>query len=128
MTRADTDVEGTAPASGPRPHRWTCRVRDVMTTTVVTAVQGTPYKEIAKLLTENRVSGVPVLSAGRQVAGMVTEADLLAHEDKRAWEQVAVPGHGLRSQQDWALTAGELMSSPPSRSARMPRLPPRPGR
>jgi CBS domain-containing protein len=92
--------------------RWTRRVRDVMTTAVVTVDQATPYKEIARLLAENRISGVPVLAAGRQVVGMVTEADLLAHEDKRAWEQVAVPGHGLRAQQDWALTAGRLMSSP----------------
>jgi CBS domain-containing protein len=90
----------------------TRRVRDVMTTTVVTAGQSASYKEIARLLAENRVSGVPVLSTGRHVAGLVTEADLLADEDSRAWEQMAVPGHGLRSQRDWALTAGQLMSSP----------------
>jgi CBS domain-containing protein len=101
-------------ASGPQLHqgRWARRVRDVMTTIVVTADQATSYKEIARLLAENRISGIPVLSTGRHVAGMVTEADLLAHEDERAWEQVAVPGHRLRSQREWALTAVELMSAP----------------
>jgi CBS domain-containing protein len=110
MTRADTHLD-----AGPQrlPGRRTRRVRDVMTTAVVTVDEAASYKEIARLLAENRISGVPVLSAGRQVVGMVTEADLLAHEDRRAWEQAAVPGHGLRAQQDWALTAGKLMSSPP---------------
>jgi CBS domain-containing protein len=96
----------------PQPRRWARRVRDVMTTAVVTADQLTPYKEIARLLAENRISGLPVLAAGRHVAGVVTEANLLAQEEKRAWERMAVPGHGLGSQQHWALTAGELMSSP----------------
>jgi CBS-domain-containing membrane protein len=105
---------GVTPAAGAQPHpgRWTRRVRDVMTTAVVTVDEAASYKEIARLLAGNRISGVPVLATGRQVVGMVTEADLLAHEDRRAWEQVAVPGHGLRAQQDWALTAGRLMSSP----------------
>jgi CBS domain-containing protein len=103
---------GVTPSSGlPQPHaRRARRVRDVMTTTMVTVDQSTPYKEIARLLGENRISGVPVLSAGRRVVGMVTEADLLTDNEKRAWEQVAVPGQGLR--QRWALTAEELMSSP----------------
>jgi CBS domain-containing protein len=96
----------------PYPRRWAARVRDVMTTTVVTVEESIPYKEIARLLAENKISGVPVLSTGRHVAGVVSEADLLAEEEKRAWERVAVPGHGLRSQGHWALTARQLMSSP----------------
>jgi CBS domain-containing protein len=79
-----------------RQGRWARRVRDVMTTTVVTVGQLTPYKEVARLLTGNRISGLPVLSAGGQVAGVVAEANLLAEEEKRAWERMAVPGHGLR--------------------------------
>jgi CBS domain-containing protein len=96
----------------PRQGRWARRVRDVMTTTVVTVDQLTPYKEVARLLTGNRISGLPVLSADGQVAGVVAEANLLAEEEKRAWERMAVPGHGLRPHQHWALTAGELMSAP----------------
>jgi CBS-domain-containing membrane protein len=49
-----------------------------MTTAVVTADRLAPYKEIVRLLAENRVSGLPVRCAERQVAGVVTEANLLA--------------------------------------------------
>lgn len=102
----------TAPLGPPRPQprRWARRVRDVMTTAVVTVDRLAPYKEIARLLAENRVSGLPVLCEERRVAGVVTEANLLAVEEKRAWERTAIPGHG--PQEHWALTAGELMSSP----------------
>jgi CBS domain-containing protein len=105
----------TPPPGVPRPHtrHWTRRVRDVMTTTVTTVDRPTPYKEIVRLLTENRVSGLPVLSMGRHVVGVVTEADLLAEEDKTARERMARPGRVLRRPpRHWALTAGELMSSP----------------
>src|SRR5262249_14236804 len=68
------------PGSKPHRHhgRWHSRVRDVMTTSVVTVDRITPYKEIARLLAGNRISGVPVLTMGRHVAGVVSEGDLLA--------------------------------------------------
>jgi CBS domain-containing protein len=58
-----------------------CRVRDVMTTSVVTVDRITPYKDIARLLVEHKISGVPVLSMGRKVVGVVSEGDLLAARD-----------------------------------------------
>jgi len=109
------EVAGTTTHDGlpqPRPHRWARHVRDVMTTTVVTVGLLTPYKEVARAMAENRASGFPVFDAEGHVVGVVTEANLLAEEEKRAWERMAVPGHGLRPKQHWALTAGELMSSP----------------
>ena len=54
-----------------------------MTTPVVTVDRITPYKEIARLLAEHRVSGLPVLKMGRGPAGVVTEADLLAAQAGR---------------------------------------------
>jgi CBS domain-containing protein len=103
-----------------RPHhRYARRVRDVMTTSVITVDRLTPYKEIAKLLTEHRISGVPVLMMGRHVAGVVTEADLLAVEDKSARQARAAAATGQRRwmrgrrQAAIALTAGDLMTSPP---------------
>ena len=65
-------------------HGWSRRVGDVMASPVVTVDRTTPYKEIARLLAEHRISGLPVLKMGRQVAGVVTEADLLAAESKTA--------------------------------------------
>ena len=101
-----------------QPGRWTRRVRDVMTTSVVSVDRITPYKEIARLLAEHRISGVPVLTMGRHVAGVVSEADLLTVEDedtRRARMNAGRPGRlhwPTRYSHRWGLTAGELMTSP----------------
>ncbi len=103
---------------GARPHRrrWARRVRDVMTTNVVSVDRITPYKEIDRILTEHRISGLPVLTMGRHVAGVVSEADLLAAEDKQARQARAASASGQRwrrgRRQPAALVAGDLMTSP----------------
>jgi CBS domain-containing protein len=103
-------------ADGVRRRRWARRVSDVMTTSVVTVDRITPYQEIDRLLTERRISGMPVLKMGRQVAGVVTEADLLAAEDERARQarMAGTMGHRwhLRKQPYVSLTADALMTSP----------------
>ncbi len=94
-------------------HGWSRRVGDVMATSVVTVDRATPYKEIARLLAEHQISGVPVLKIGCEVAGVVTEADLLAAEAKPARPRFA--GHlGVHSRASAhpALTAGALMTTP----------------
>ncbi|MGH3184202.1 MAG: CBS domain-containing protein, partial [Streptosporangiaceae bacterium] len=87
-----------------------------MTTSVVTVDRITPYQEIDRLLTERRISGMPVLMMGRQVAGVVSEADLLAVEDERARQarMASVIGRRwrLRKQPHVSLTAGALMTEP----------------
>jgi len=97
-----------------QPGRWKRRVQDVMTTSVVTIDRITPYKEIAQLLAQHRISGVPVLTLGRHVAGIVSEADLLAVEDEHVRHahrtgHVHLPGHRPAHGD---LTAAELMTSP----------------
>jgi len=93
------------------------RVRDVMTKRVVTVDRLTPFGEIVRLLTERRISGVPVLMMGRRVAGVVSEADLLALEDEQVREaRMASQATGrwpraLRKAH-WGLTAGALMTAP----------------
>ena len=67
-----------------RAIRHVPRVRDIMTKKVVTVDRLTPYSEIVRLLTEHRISGVSVLTMGRHVAGVVSEADLVAAEDTDA--------------------------------------------
>jgi len=96
------------------PRGWSRRVSDVMTTSVVTVDRITPYKEIARLLTEHRISGLPVLKMGREVVGVVTEADLLAAEEKvqRRLHTAGRRPRWPRRQQHLALTAGELMTAP----------------
>ena len=58
------------------------QVSSVMTPAdnVVSAHADTPYKEIARLLAEHRISAVPVLDDTSHVVGVVSEADLLAKE------------------------------------------------
>src|SRR5512146_1522197 len=69
---ADHDDDGARHA-----HGWSRKVSDVMTTSVVTVDRITPYKEIARLLALHRISGLPVVKMGREVVGVVSEADLL---------------------------------------------------
>lgn len=66
------------------------QARDVMTTSVVTVSPETPVTDIARLLLEKRVSGVPVVDADGRVVGIVSEGDLvrrLEDEDDtgRSW-------------------------------------------
>ncbi|HEX9357026.1 MAG TPA: CBS domain-containing protein [Streptosporangiaceae bacterium] len=114
----------TATSAGPHAHgerkqhhgRWHHRVMDVMTTSVVTVDQRTPYKEIAVLLAEHKISAVPVLILCRHVTGVVSEADLLRVLDKHAREAQLESGGLLHRHAGDAkhqgLTAGELMTSP----------------
>jgi CBS-domain-containing membrane protein len=108
---------GTPPTEAHHHGRWHSTVRDVMTTDVVTVDRITQYKEIAQLLAEHEVSAVPVLIMGRHVAGVVSEADLLAAQDQSArrartgrtgvlpWTRRQVAHHPK-------LTAEELMTKP----------------
>jgi CBS domain-containing protein len=108
---------GTPPAQAHHHGRWHSTVRDVMTTDVVTVDRITPYKEIARLLAKHKISAVPVLVLGRHVAGVVSEADLLAAQDQAArqarnkttgllpWTRREVTQHPKR-------TAEQLMTRP----------------
>lgn len=92
------------------------RVGDVMTREVVTVGEDTLYREIVDLLTERRVSAVPVVDQDRRVVGVVSEADLLhkiefvgeEHERRvftsRRRRRAEVKAHGV--------LARELMSAP----------------
>jgi len=103
------------PGSHVGSHGWSRRVSDVMAASVVTVDRATPYKEIARLLAEHRISGMPVLKMGREVAGVVTEADLLAAQAKTARRLRSArrrPAFLSGSRQHPALTAGELMTAP----------------
>jgi len=95
-------------------HGWSRRVGDVMQTPVVTVDRATPYKEIARLLAEHQISGMPVLKMGREVVGVVTEADLLAAEAKTARRLRSAARLRLwsRARPHPVLTAGALMTTP----------------
>ncbi len=55
-------------------------VKDIMTTSVITVTPETNIKDLARLLTKNKISGVPVVDKGGVLLGIVTETDLLFTE------------------------------------------------
>ncbi|MDQ0913426.1 CBS domain-containing protein [Streptomyces canus] len=98
------------------------KVGSVMTSDVVRAAYGTPFKEVARLLAGHRISGLPVVDEGDKVIGVISETDLTAR-------QAAIPDpfgpphrrrlvsltRGVRRQavKAKARTAGRLMTAPP---------------
>jgi CBS domain-containing protein len=55
------------------------RVRDIMSTPVVTVPPGMPLKEVADLLVTRAISAVPVVD-GAELVGILSEADLVPFE------------------------------------------------
>jgi CBS domain-containing protein len=55
-------------------------VRDVMSTHVIAVRQTAPYKEMAAMLHDQRVSAFPVIDEDNKVIGVVSETDLLTKE------------------------------------------------
>lgn len=73
-------VKGVGPSA--RHGRWRAmrgiKTESVMTREVATATPDTPLKELARLLSEHRISGIPIVDEDRKLVGIVTEADLLS--------------------------------------------------
>jgi CBS domain-containing protein len=98
------------------------KVGSVMTTEVVRAEYGTPFKEVARKLGEHRISGLPVVDEDERVIGVVSETDLMArqagtpdpYEPKKRF-RFADLTRGARKQaaKTRARTAGQLMTEPP---------------
>lgn len=56
--------------------------RDIMNREVVTVTKDTTIQEVARMLTEHKISGVPVVDDDRRVLGIVSEGDLI-YQDKK---------------------------------------------
>ncbi|MFK4104261.1 CBS domain-containing protein [Streptomyces sp. NPDC019531] len=99
------------------------KVGSVMTTDVVRAAYGTPFKEVARLLAAHRISGLPVVDEDDKVIGVISETDLLArqaatpepYEPRRRFAFLSGLTRGARRQaaKAHARTAGRLMTAPP---------------
>ena len=85
---------------------------DLMTTSVVSVDRITPYKEIAALLAQHHIGGVPVLALGRHVVGVVTDADLVAAAGHRHGGASSSWASRHLGHQHEELTAEQLMTSP----------------
>jgi CBS domain-containing protein len=66
----------------------TVQVRDLMTTSLVTATMDTPIGECGSLMTSRRIRHLPVMS-GEWLAGVVTIGDLLAFQVSEQADTIA---------------------------------------
>ena len=56
------------------------KVGDIMTTDLVSVAPDTPFKEVVERLVHSDVSSLPVVNDRGKLAGLITEADLIAKE------------------------------------------------
>ena len=62
------------------------KVADVMTTRVITVKENQTKQQAARLLSQHRISGLPVVNDHNVVVGMVTEYDVISKEGRTARE------------------------------------------
>lgn len=91
-------------------------VKELMTTDVVTIGPEASLKDVARVLSEQRISGMPVVDAERRVLGVVSEADIL-YKEKGSEAKGGFLGwlllEGIEADEKLAArTAGEAMSTP----------------
>jgi CBS domain-containing protein len=89
-------------------------VRDVMSTHVIAVRQGAPYKDMAAMLHDQRISAFPVIDDDNKVIGVVSETDLLTKEALEL--NMHGPLQGLMRQRERSkvngVTAADLMTKP----------------
>lgn len=90
-------------------------VNEVMTRAVVSAYRGACFKDIVQVMIKRGITAVPVIDEGHRVAGVVSESDLLAKEERKGGGKLR--WFGRRRGRSWwakaqALTAEELMTTP----------------
>jgi CBS domain-containing protein len=100
-----------------RPPRGAYRVAQIMTRNVLTVTPNAPLRDVARLMTEHRISGVPVVEKG-SVLGIVSESDIMAKERGPAASQGRIKRWLVRkprraeAERLEARTAGEAMTAP----------------
>jgi len=93
------------------------KVEEVMTRDVVTVRPETSLRQVAAILAERRISGLPVVDEAGEILGVVSEGDILVKErgpSERNWvlERLLHP-HGTNGQLKLeARTAAEAMTAP----------------
>jgi CBS domain-containing protein len=94
------------------------KIEDLMTRGVVSTTPETSLKEVARMLVEHRISGLPVCDGHGVVVGVVSEADILVKERGQPEDPgllgwiLAVPSPEDLTKMR-ARTVAEAMSTPP---------------
>lgn len=69
------------------------RAEDIMRKDVITIQDNQTVKELAQLLLDSKISGVPVLNAHGRLVGVVSQTDLVRREREQRAEQEAPAYH-----------------------------------
>ncbi|WP_443043898.1 CBS domain-containing protein [Streptomyces sp. NBC_00322] len=97
------------------------KIGALMIDDVVKVTYDTPFKEVARLLGEHRISGLPVVDEDEKVIGVISESDLMARQaEEPALDEQGRPhwlsrlhiSKGHDADKAHARTAGTLMSAP----------------
>jgi CBS domain-containing protein len=93
------------------------RINDVMTRDVVSVHPETALKEVARLLVEHRIGGMPVVDADNKVVGVISETDLTIKERGADYKRDSILDRlagrtAADEKRVVATTAGEAMTSP----------------
>lgn len=99
------------------------RVGDIMTREIVKVHPGTRVDQIARLMAEHDISGLPVVDENDRVLGVVTERDMIVRNSRFKVPSfimildsiiyLETPHHFQeRLEQMLGVTAGEIMSEP----------------
>jgi CBS domain-containing protein len=97
------------------------KIGSVMTDDVLRAEYGTPFKEVARILADHRISGLPVVDEDEHVIGVISETDMMTRQALspgsadlgrhfRALLTMTARRQAVKAK---ARTAGQLMTEPP---------------
>lgn len=94
------------------------KISELMQREVVTVGPAATLKEAATLLTQNRISGLPVVAPDGRLVGVVSEADILRKEDGFPLELASFVGRLLDGayagrERFEARTVEQMMTAPP---------------
>ncbi|MFE7598332.1 CBS domain-containing protein [Streptomyces sp. NPDC057494] len=84
------------------------KVGGLMTDDVVSAVPAASFRQVAKVLAEHDISGVPVVDEDDRVVGVVSESDLLARDELTARDLMTTPAVTVHAEETVA-DAARLM-------------------
>ena len=70
------------------------KAEDVMTTRVITVTENQTKQQAARLLSQHRISGLPVINTDNVVVGVVTEYDIISKEGQSVGD---IMSHGVIS-------------------------------
>jgi len=92
------------------------KIKQLMTPEPIAIGAETPLRDVAAILSERRISGLPVIGERLEVLGVVSEADIVAKEQGPEPERRRLSGwlraDRTRARKLAARTAGEAMSAP----------------